>query len=61
MGESQTQHFYDFGTFERVPKPRNQLFLSLETPGYLTKSRRSQLNFENTMFLNVDLLGNPQC
>ena len=35
MGEPQTPHFYDLGTFERVPEPQNQLFLSLETPGYL--------------------------
>ena len=35
MGEAQTLHFYDVGIFEPVTKPHNQLFLILETPGYL--------------------------
>ena len=40
MGETKTLHFYDFGIFEPVTKPQNQLFLLLETPGYLNKSRQ---------------------
>ena len=35
MGEPQTPHSYDFGSLERVPGSQNQLFLFLETPGYL--------------------------
>ena len=35
MGEPQTPHFYDFGIFESVAKPQNQLFVSLETPGHV--------------------------
>ena len=38
MGATKTPRFYDFRTFEPVAKPQNQLFLSLETPGYLKKS-----------------------
>ena len=42
MGEPQTPDLYDFWIFERALSSRNQLFLSLETPG------RSQTNQENT-------------
>ena len=35
MGEPTNPHFYYFGTFERVPEPQNQYYLSFETPGYL--------------------------
>ena len=42
MGEPQSPHFYDFGAFERVPKPQNQLFLFLETPGYLNKIKKKR-------------------
>ena len=44
MGESQTLHFYDFGIFERVPEPQSQLFLSLETPGYLNNVKKNPWN-----------------
>ena len=40
MGEPSHPHFYDLGIFERVPGSQNQLVLSLETPGDLTKSRQ---------------------
>ena len=30
-----TPHSNDFGIWGRVPEPRNQYYLSLETPGYL--------------------------
>ena len=38
MGATKTPRFYDSRIFEPVAKPQNQLFLSLETPGYLKKS-----------------------
>ena len=40
MGETQNPHFYDFVTLGRVPGSQNQQVLSLETPGYLKKSRQ---------------------
>ena len=46
MGEAQTPHFYDFGIFEPVTKPQNQLCLSLEPPGHLTKSRKNPKHFK---------------
>ena len=49
MGEPQTPNFYDFGTCERVPGSPNQFFLSLEAPGYLTKS----IKFPGTSFKNI--------
>ena len=45
MGESEIPHFYDFGIFGCVTEPQNQLFLSFETPEYLTKSRRTPGTF----------------
>ena len=49
MGETETVHFYDFGTSGRVPGFQNQLFLCLETPGHLTKSRTPHI-FQHTIF-----------
>ena len=40
MGEPKTPHFFDFGMSGRVPKPNKQLFLSLETPGYLKEIKK---------------------
>ena len=40
MGDPQTPHFHDFGISGRVPEPQNQYYSSLETPGYLNKSRK---------------------
>ena len=57
MGEAQTPHFYDFGIFEPVTKPQNQLVLSLETPGYLTKSINSLEHLKNIIFVNLRILG----
>ena len=37
MGEPNTLHFYNFGTFEQPLFSHNQLLLSLETPGYHKK------------------------
>ena len=44
MGETKTPHFYDFGIFEPVTEPQNQLFLSLETPGHLQKIKTQSQN-----------------
>ena len=52
MGEPETPHFYDFGISGRVPGSQNQLFLFLETPGYLTKSRKPLEAFPINMFVN---------
>ena len=35
MGEPQTSHFYDLGTFGCVLEPPKQLFCILETPGHV--------------------------
>ena len=40
MGEPKNPQFHDFGILGRVQTPPNQLFLSLETPGHLKKSKR---------------------
>ena len=45
MGEPKTTYFYDFGIFEPVTKPQNQLSLSLETPGHLTKKQEKSKTF----------------
>ena len=37
MGETEPPHFYDFGIFEPVTKPQNQLFLFLDTPEHSPK------------------------
>ena len=50
MGEPETPHVYDVGIFERVPGSRNQLFLSLETPGYL-KNQEKLWDISNKYYL----------
>ena len=42
MGDTETHHFHDFGTFERDTEPKNQLFLLFETPGHLTNQEISE-------------------
>ena len=42
MGKPQTPHFHDFGIFERVPKPQNQLF-------YLWDTRTPKENQEKSL------------
>ena len=59
MGEAQTPHFYDFGVSEPVTKPQNQLFVSLETPGHLSKNQEKSWNIlTNVMFINL-IVGKP--
>ena len=50
MGEPQTPHVYDFGIFERAPKPQNKLFLSLETPGYLKEITKTHWSIFKVLF-----------
>ena len=45
MGEPKNPTFYDFGISGRVPGSQNQLFLSLETPGYLNKIKKNPIRF----------------
>ena len=72
MGETKTPHFYDFGIFEPVTNPQNQLFLSLETPGDLKEIKGNpwdvflkyefyeSWNFENSLFDNFGKDGHRQ-
>ena len=54
MGEPKNPHFYNFGIFERVPGPQNQLFLSLETPWYLnTIKKQSEIIWTNPIFIHL--------
>ena len=61
MEEPKTPYFYDFWIWGRVPGFQNQLCLSLETPGYLTKSKNeSQIIFDEQygyIYIYVSLLG----
>ena len=53
MGEPQTPHFCHFGFFGHVPGSQNQYYLSLETPGYLTKIKKQPWNiFKQYYFCN---------
>ena len=47
MGEPRTFHFYDFWVSEPVTKPRNQLLLSLETPGHIKQIKKYPNIFKN--------------
>ena len=53
MGGPQTPHFFDFGTWGRVPEPQNHYYLSLETPGHLNKSRNPWHIFVKYDLLNL--------
>ena len=60
MVETETPHFYDFGTFERVPGTQHQLFLSLETPGYLKQIKNPPGDFNKYyLYYKSPNLGNP--
>ena len=50
MGEPQTLHFYDFGTFEWARPPETNYFYLWKTPGHLNKSRKVIRIFENMIF-----------
>ena len=56
MGEPKSPHFYDFGTFEPVTKPQNQVFLSLETPEHQQKQGNAGPLFKNMILINLGIL-----
>ena len=57
MGEAKTPHFYGFWIFEPVTKPKKQLFLSLQTPGWLKVSRKFPGTIsKHIMFVNLGML-----
>ena len=58
MGEPQNHHFYDFGIFERVPAPQNQLSLSLETPGHLKQIKKNPWGIQTYYFRKFCFFGN---
>ena len=60
MGETKTPHFYDFGIFETVAKPQNQLFVSLETPGHLKQIKKKPKHFLNIIFVWTSKFWNPK-
>ena len=39
-----------------VPEPHHQYYLSLESPGYVTDSKKTQFLLENMMFVNLKTL-----
>ena len=59
MGEPQTHQFYDLKTLGRVPEPRNQLFLCLETPGYLKMIKKIPGTFLKLIFDKSQNVGSP--
>ena len=46
--------FYDFGIFEPITKPHNQLVLSCEAPGYLKQTKKNLGTFEH-IFLKLGI------
>ena len=55
MGEPKNPHVHDVGTFGRVPGTQNKYYLSLETPGHLNKSKKTQIN-QNLFFRKINIL-----
>ena len=60
MGETKNPNFFDFGIYGSVPEPQNQLFLTLETPGHLDKSRKNLEHAQAYYFYKSQKIGNPQ-
>ena len=56
MGEPNNTRFYDFEIFEPIAKPQNQLFVSLETPGCLNKSRNCPEHVQKYCFCKYHFL-----
>ena len=57
MGEPQTPHFHDFRISGRVPGSQNQLFISLETPGYLKQIKKIPGIFSKILFSKSQMCG----
>ena len=56
MGEPETL-VHDFGTLRRVLEPPNQYDLSLETSGYLNKSKKTSQHLTNhILFTHLKIL-----
>ena len=53
MGQPKTPHFYDFGTFERVPEPQNQVFLFWR---HQDIKKRQKLYRLKQFFTNIETL-----
>ena len=52
LGEATTPHFYDFGIFGGAPEPQNQLFVSLETPDYLKRTKKIPWNMSKSYYFH---------
>ena len=61
MGEPENPYFYDFWIFGRVPGSQNQLCLSLETPGYLSKPNENTWSILRIFFANLKMSEHPTC
>ena len=46
-------HFHDFGIFGRVQTPKNQHYLSLDTPGHFNKIKKIHWNILKTLCLYI--------
>ena len=51
MGETKTHHFYDFGIFEPVTKPQNQLFFIFGDTSTPKQNQENHQTFKNILFL----------
>ena len=60
MGEPETLHFYDFGILGCVQTHQNQLFSSLETPGYLKRIQESLEDFQKYDVCKSQNFGTPK-
>ena len=56
MGEPQTHHLSDFGTFERDPGSKHQYHSSFKTPGHLDKIKKTFETFQKCYFINLENL-----
>ena len=59
MGETETPHFYDFGTFGHVPEPQHQYHLPLETPRYFKQSKKDAKSFLKSIICINLFVENP--
>ena len=56
MLEARNSKFHDFLVFQPVTGPQNQLYLSLERPGHLKKSRIDLgTSWEHIICVNLDM------
>ena len=55
MGGSKNHHFYDFGTFGRVPEPKNNYFCFWDTSIPNKNAENSRHIFKNTNLVNINI------